>query len=139
MMVKTPLTESAAFAATSGRQVFCKLDSLQRAGSFKYRGISALVRIFKSEGKRMLVAASGGNAGMAAAAAAKDNGLECVVFVPKSTSDMMRRKIEAAGARVVVHGEHFAEADAAAKEFLAQQGAAAGYVHAYDDERIWEV
>jgi L-serine/L-threonine ammonia-lyase len=130
MKVVTPLTESATLGATSKRRVLCKLDSLQRSGSFKYRGISALAHDLKKQGKTMLVAPSGGNAGMAAATAAKDLGLECVVYVPKSTSEFMRKKLEGAGARVVVHGEHFSEADLAAKEFVAHQGAAAGYVHA---------
>ena len=89
------------------------------------------------EKKTSLFGASGGNAGLALAVAAATLKVPCTVFVPETTMPMMRAKIAAANARVVVFGEHFAVADEAAKRECAMT-AGAGYVHAFDDPVIWD-
>jgi threonine dehydratase len=55
--------------------------------------------------------------------------METTVFVPTSTSAFMKGLIEKAGAKIVVGGEHWAEANAACLQFRQQVGDKAGFVH----------
>ena len=106
-----------------------KLESLQHAGSFKTRGAFAnlLVRECPAAG---VVAASGGNHGVAVAHAARRLGIPARIFVPTISSPAKLERIRASGAELVVVGERYADALAASEEWRAQSGALA--VHAYD-------
>jgi L-serine/L-threonine ammonia-lyase len=80
---------------------------------------------------------SRGNAGLAAATAAKRLGQKATVVVPQTTEVKMMARIETAGAEVIVHGNSLSEADAHARA-LAAAGEDAAYVPPFDHELIWE-
>src|SRR5580700_7654063 len=77
-----------------------------------------------------VIAASGGNHGVAVAFAAMKLGVKAAIFVPKVTSSAKLDRIRAYGAELVVTGEVYAEALAASEARVAETGALA--VHAYD-------
>src|SRR3954451_5333161 len=86
------------------RTLWCKLESTQHAGSFKTRGM--LNRILAAESRGELpatgiVAASGGNAGLAAAYAARELGAPAEVFVPVTAPAVKVAKLAKLGARVI--------------------------------------
>jgi threonine dehydratase len=112
-----------------GRDVRFKLELLQHGGSFKARGAFAnlLTRDLPRAG---VVAASGGNHGVAIAFAAMKLGVPAKIFVPSVASKEKTDRIRACGAELVIAGERYAEALAASEEWVAQSGAMA--VHAYD-------
>jgi threonine dehydratase len=112
-----------------GRPLALKLEFLQHSGSFKARGAFAnlLLRPVPDAG---VVAASGGNHGAAVAHAARTLGLRARIFVPSVASPAKIARIEASGAELVVGGELYADALAAAEACVAETGALA--VHAYD-------
>src|SRR3954468_20138064 len=61
-VVATPCHESIPLSELCGARVFCKLDSLQRTGSFKERGArNALMQLDDYQKRRGVVAASAGN------------------------------------------------------------------------------
>src|SRR5271155_1490290 len=78
-----------------------KLESLQHAGSFKARGAFAnlLLRQVPPAG---VVAASGGNHGVAVAYAAKRLGIAARIFVPSVASSAKVLRIRECGADLVV-------------------------------------
>jgi threonine dehydratase len=115
-----------------GRSVTLKLENVQVTGSFKFRG--ALNGIITRGAGDRVVAASGGNHGLGVAAAARIMGLSATVFVPRTTPEAKVRRIAAQGARVLVHGEVYAEAETAARAWAEQFGSS--YVHAYDDPAV---
>jgi threonine dehydratase len=78
-----------------------------------------------------LVAASGGNAGLAAAYAARELGHPVEVFVPVTAPAVKVAKLGKLGARVVQEGGEYAEAYEAAVMRAAETGAR--FCHAYDD------
>ncbi len=127
---RTPVIEVAAgdFGLEGAPLVF-KLEFLQHAGSFKARGAFAnlLLRDVPEAG---VVAASGGNHGAAVAHAARALGVRARIFVPSIASPAKIARIEASGAELVVGGELYADALAAAEACIAETGALA--VHAYD-------
>ncbi|GAA4599424.1 threonine dehydratase [Actinoplanes octamycinicus] len=106
---------------------FFKLEYLQHTGTFKTRGM--MNKILSSEVPEAgIVAASGGNAGLAAAYAARELGVPAEVFVPVTAPAVKVAKLGKLGARVVQVGNEYAEAYAAARE---RTGAL--FCHAYDD------
>lgn len=109
--------------------IFLKLESLQHSGSFKARGAFAnlLSRKIPEAG---VVAASGGNHGVAVAFAAKVLGKRARIFVPSVASQEKIDRIRSYGAELVVGGERYADALAASEKWASESGALT--VHAYD-------
>lgn len=106
-----------------------KLELLQHAGSFKTRGAFAnlLTRQIPEGG---VVAASGGNHGVAVAYAAKKLGIPARIFVPSISSPAKIQQIREYGADLVVGGDRYADALAASETWVAQSRALA--IHAFD-------
>ena len=113
-----------------GRRIF-KLELLQHSGSFKARGAftNLLTRNVPAAG---VVAASGGNHGAAVAYAAQKLGKRARIYVPTVSSPAKIDRIRSYGAELVVTGERYADALAAAEAWAAESGAM--QVHAYDQE-----
>ena len=111
-----------------------KLENLQVTGSFKPRGAFNRVLSEKSLPSAGLVAASGGNHGVAVAHVAKTLGLTCEIFLPSIAPKIKRDQMHALGARVTIEGEVFAEALRAAEERVQQTGALA--IHAFDHPSV---
>ena len=109
--------------------VTLKLEQLQCAGSFKARGAFAnlLLRDVPPAG---VVAASGGNHGVAVAYAAHRRGVPARIFVPTVSAPAKMERIRQLGAELVVTGERYADALAAAQAWVASSGAMS--VHAFD-------
>ena len=127
---RTPVIEvdSADFGLDALR-LFFKLESLQHAGSFKARGAFAnlLLREVPAAG---VVAASGGNHGVAVAYAAKRLGKRARIFVPSVASPVKMARIRELGADLVVTGERYADALAESEVWTTTSGALP--VHAFD-------
>ncbi|MES2243533.1 MAG: threonine/serine dehydratase [Pseudomonadota bacterium] len=114
-------------------EVWLKLEQLQTSGSFKARGMlnRLLSNTIPSSG---VIVASGGNAGIATAAAARELGVRCEVFVPEVSSPAKRAKLAALGAEVVVTGAAYSEALQAC--LARQQQTGALLTHAYDQSEV---
>ena len=108
--------------------VTLKLEQLQCAGSFKARGAftNLLLRQVPAVG---VAAASGGNHGVAVAYAAHRLGIPARIFVPTVSSPAKIERIRQL-ADLVIAGDRYADALAAAEEWIASSGAMS--VHAYD-------
>jgi threonine dehydratase len=106
-----------------------KLELGQHTGSFKPRGAFAnlLSRTLPAAG---VVAASGGNHGLAVAFAARKLGVPATIFVPSVASPVKMAKIRSYGAELVVVGDRYADALAASRCRADTSGALE--IHAYD-------
>jgi len=114
-------------------EVWLKLEHLQTGGSFKARGM--LNRLLSNPiPPSGVIVASGGNAGIATAAAARALGVPCEVFVPEVSSPAKRARLAALGARVVVTGAAYADALQAC--LARQQETGALLTHAYDQPEV---
>jgi threonine dehydratase len=121
------LTGAGPRAASSA--VSLKLEQLQCAGSFKARGAFAnlLLRDLPGTG---VVAASGGNHGVAVAYAAHRLGVPAKIFVPSVSAPAKVERIKRLGADLVIAGDRYADALAAAEQWALSSGALS--VHAFD-------
>ena len=127
---RTPILEvsPADFGLDSISLIF-KLEFLQHAGSFKARGAftNLLTRKVPRAG---VVAASGGNHGVAVAYAAGKLGIPAKIFLPTVASPEKIQRIRSYGAELVITGDLYADALAASQAWIAQSGAMS--IHAYD-------
>lgn len=114
-------------------ELWLKLEQLQRGGSFKARGAFNRLRAQPLPAADVVIA-SGGNAGIAAAEAARALGVRCEVFVPEMASPAKRAALAALGAQVVVGGAAYADAAAACLRRQAATGAL--LLHAYDQPEV---
>lgn len=117
--------------------VWLKCEFLQHCGVFKTRGAfnRQLAALEAGEiGDAGIVAASGGNAGLAQAFVARTLGVRATVFVPQAAPEVKVQRIRGYGADVRRGGAEYAEAHQAAVEFGEKTGAA--FAHAYDQFEV---
>jgi threonine dehydratase len=126
--------DGADFGLEGVRLVF-KLEFLQHAGSFKTRGAfnSVLSRPIPPAG---VVAASGGNHGVAVAFAAMRSKKPATIFLPSVASPAKVEQIRGYGARLEIAGERYNDALIASEKFVAASGAAA--IHAFDQPQTMQ-
>lgn len=132
---RTPMTAMDATSASSG---WFKLEYLQHTGTFKARGAFNRLLGAAEDGSLDpgvgIVVASGGNAGLANAFAARALGVPATVFVPRNAPTVKVDRLRTYGADVIRHGAEYAEALEAAIEHAGSSGAV--YCHAYDQREV---
>jgi threonine dehydratase len=131
---RTPLWKlpGAAFGVDCA-EVWLKLEHLQASGSFKARGM--LNRLLANDiPPTGVIVASGGNAGIATAAAARRLGVRCEVFVPSVCSPAKQARLRELGAEVVISGDVYAQALQSSLQRQRETGAL--LTHAYDQPEV---
>src|SRR6478735_3541326 len=132
---ESPCPQSIPLSELTGMKIHCKLDNLQRTGSFKERGArNALVQLSAEQKKRGVIAASAGNHAQALAYQGKLLGIPATVVMPKYAPLIKIGNCEKLGATVVLHGKDFSEAKEKAHEIAQERGLA--YIDGYDDPAI---
>ncbi|KAL4701279.1 hypothetical protein H8959_015283 [Pygathrix nigripes] len=135
--VRTPIRDSMALSKVAGTSVYLKMDSAQPSGSFKIRGIGHFCKRWVKQGCAHFVCSSAGNAGMAAAYAARQLGVPATIVVPSTTPALTIERLKNEGATVKVVGELLDEAFELAKA-LAKNNPGWVYIPPFDDPLIWE-
>jgi len=131
----SPCPRSIPLSEITGMTIFCKLDYLQRTGSFKERGArNALAQLPAEQQKRGVIAASAGNHAQALAYQGKLLGIPATVVMPKYAPLIKIGNCQKLGANVVLHGKDFTEAKEHAHEIANERGLA--YIDGYDDPAI---
>lgn len=134
-VIVTPCPESIPLSEITGARIVCKLDNLQRTGSFKERGArNALLRLVPAQRERGVVAASAGNHALGLAYHGKLLGIPVTVVMPDYAPLIKITTCEKLGARVLIRGGDFVEARAAADQLVATEGFT--YIHGFDDPDI---
>jgi threonine dehydratase len=133
---RTPLERSAWLSEAAGAEVWLKLETQQRTGSFKLRGAyNAVASLSADERARGLVTASAGNHGQGVALAASLAGLAAaVVFVPASAPVAKKKRIARWGADLREVQGTYDDAHHAALEHAARTGAY--FVNAFSDPAV---
>ncbi|ELK15485.1 L-serine dehydratase/L-threonine deaminase [Pteropus alecto] len=121
----------------AGTSVYLKMDNAQPSGSFKIRGIGHLCQMWAEQGCEHFVCSSAGNAGMAAAYAARTLGIPATIVVPSTTPALTIERLKNEGAMVQVVGEMLDEAFELAKA-LVKNNPGWVFIHPFDDPLIWE-
>jgi threonine dehydratase len=131
----SPCVESIPLSQLTGAHVYCKLDYLQRTGSFKERGArNALLRLSPEQRRRGVIAASAGNHAQGIAYHGTLLGIPTTVVMPKFAALIKVTNCRQLGANVVLHGADLAEARARAEELARRDGLT--FVHPFDDADV---
>jgi threonine dehydratase len=127
---RTPVLE---LGELEGASVVAKVELLQHTGSFKPRG--AFNKLLSSEVPPAgVIAASGGNFGLAVAYAARASGVPAEIFVPSTSPEAKVSRIREQGASVTVVEGYYAEAQAALG--TRQEATGALLMHAFDQPEV---
>jgi len=131
----SPCIESASLSELTGMRIFCKLDNLQRTGSFKERGArNALLQLPRGQRKRGVIAASAGNHALGLAYHGSLLGIPVTVVMPRFAPLIKSSTCRRFGAQVILHGDTFAAAKDEADRLSREEGFT--YIHGYDDPAI---
>ncbi len=131
----SPCPESIPLSEIANCQVFCKLDYLQRTGSFKERGArNALLLLTAEQQRQGVISASAGNHALGLAYHGKLLGIGVTVVMPRYAPLIKRTTCLRLGAEIVLHGETFGEAYEHARELSVSRGLT--YIHGFDDPHI---
>jgi threonine dehydratase len=131
----SPCPRSIPLSEICGCEIFCKLDYLQRTGSFKERGArNALLLLSQAERERGVIAASAGNHALGLAYHGSLLGVAVTVVMPRFAPLVKRTTCRRLGANIILHGDSFRQAREHAQQLAREQGLA--YIHGFDDPAI---
>jgi threonine dehydratase len=133
--VRTPLINAPVLDAAVGARVFLKAETLQRTGSFKFRGAyNKISQIPESRRAGGVVAYSSGNHAQGVAAAAGLLGMRATIVMPNDAPKAKRERTQALGAEVVLYNRDKEDRAAIARKIAEERGAT--LVPPYDDPAI---
>jgi threonine dehydratase len=132
---ESPCVESIPLSQLTGAHIHCKLDYLQRTGSFKERGArNALLQLPAAQRTRGVIAASAGNHALGVAYHGGLLGIPVTVVMPKFAALIKVTNCRHLGARVVLHGADLGEARVEAETIAARDGLA--FIHPFDNAHV---
>lgn len=133
---RTPLVECPILTEMSGaKNVYLKLENLQKTGSFKARGaINKIMKLTEEEKKRGLIASSAGNHAQGVALGAKSLGINATIVMPEFAPISKILATKSYGANVILKGDTFNDAFLYAKELEKETNAV--FLHAFDDDDV---
>src|SRR5690242_10765658 len=133
--VRTPLISAPVLDHLVGTRVFLKAETLQRTGSFKFRGAyNKLSQIPPAQRAGGVVAYSSGNHAQGVAAAAQLLGMPAVIVMPSDAPRPKRERTKALGAEVVLYDRDREDRTAIARAIAQERGAV--LVPPFDDPMI---
>jgi len=132
---ESPCVESIPLSELTGAQIYCKLDYLQRTGSFKERGArNALLQLDPEARRRGVIAASAGNHAQGIAYHGALLGIPVTVVMPRFAALVKVTNCRRFGADVVLHGADLSEARSEAEAIAERDGLT--FIHPFDNERV---
>ena len=134
-VVATPLLESVLLNARLGGRLLVKAETLQRTGSFKFRGaLNALLQLAPEQHRAGVVAFSSGNHAQGVAAAAQQLGIPALIVMPADAPAIKVANTRGYGAEVVLYDRYRESREEISNRIAAERGAS--LLPPYDDARV---
>src|SRR4029077_10390828 len=134
-VVESPCPRSIPLSEATGMEIYCKLEYLQRTGSFKERGArNALLLLTPQQRQQGVIAASAGNHALGLAYHGQLLGIRVTVVMPRFAPLVKVTTCRRFGARVILEGESYADAMRHARAIASSNGQI--FVHGFDDPVI---
>jgi threonine dehydratase len=134
-VTRTPCQPSHTLSHLVGSKVVLKFENQQFTASFKERGaLNKLSCLDEGERRRGVIAMSAGNHAQGVAYHANRLGIPATIVMPEGTPFVKVKHTMAHGARVILHGQTLADAQAHA--FALADMEKLVFVHPYDDDLI---
>jgi len=134
-IIESPCPPSIPLSEIAGMQIFCKLEYMQRTGSFKERGArNALSLLSEDQRRKGVITASAGNHALGVAYHAQLLNIPATVVMPLFAPLTKVSNCRRLGARVILEGSNIAEARARADQIATETELT--YINGYDDPAI---
>ncbi|MDI7775582.1 threonine ammonia-lyase [Asticcacaulis sp. EMRT-3] len=134
-IVQTPCAFSQRLSHAFGSKLWVKAENQQYTSAFKERGaLNKLLQLDADERKRGVFAASAGNHAQGLAYHATRLGIPATIVMPRGTPFVKIEKTQGFGAQVVIEGDDYDAASAAAHQLCAEKGGV--YVHPFNDADV---
>ena len=134
-IARTPCPPSIPLSDLTGFRIWCKLDLMQRTGSFKERGARNALELLDANARsRGVVAASAGNHALGLAWHGRLLEIPVTVVMPRFAPLVKVATCRRLGAKVILEGESFEDARAKAVEIAVSDGLER--IHGFDDPRV---
>lgn len=131
----SPCVESIPLSELTGAHIYCKLDYLQRTGSFKERGArNALLMLTPEQRKRGVIAASAGNHAQGIAYHGSLLGIPVTVVMPQFAALIKVSNCRQLGATIILHGNDLGESRVEAERIAEHDGLT--FIHPFDNEHV---
>ena len=135
LLPASPLIHNAWLSEAYGCEIHLKMENMQPIGSFKIRGATVrIARLTEAEKKAGVIAASAGNHAQGVAWGAKQLGVDALIVMPKGAPIMKIENTKALGAQVILEGDNYDEAYAAAQAIQATSGRT--FIPAFEDPDV---
>jgi threonine dehydratase len=134
-VIRTPMMVSKTLSEIVGAELWLKFENLQFTAAYKERGaLNKLLQLSDEERSRGVIAASAGNHAQAVAYHAKRLDIPATIVMPESTPTVKVTQTAGHGAKVVLHGDMFDDANARARELSLEHGYV--FIPPFDDPQI---
>jgi len=133
--IESPLELAPLLSRRLDNRLLLKREDMQAVFSFKLRGAyNKMAHMGHEERERGVIAASAGNHAQGVALAAHRLGCTTVIVMPVTTPRIKIDAVQRLGARVILQGDSYDEAQAHAEHVATQQSLT--FVHPYDDPEV---
>ncbi len=133
--IESPLELAPLLSRRLDNRLLLKREDMQAVFSFKLRGAyNKMAHMGHEERERGVIAASAGNHAQGVALAAHRLGCTTVIVMPVTTPRIKIDAVQRLGARVILQGDSYDEAQAHAEHVATQQSLT--FVHPYDDPAV---
>ncbi|KAI3877555.1 hypothetical protein MKW92_039916 [Papaver armeniacum] len=121
--IESPLQYAKKLSERIGVNVWLKREDLQPVFSFKLRGAyNMMAKLSEDKLARGVICSSAGNHAQGVALAAQRLGCDAVIVMPVTTPEIKWKSVKRLGAKVVLVGDSYDEAQAYAKQQGEQEG-----------------
>lgn len=132
---RTPILTCRSLSEACGFDVRLKAELFQRGGSYKVRGpMNKIAYLSQAERDRGVICSSAGNHSQGVALAARHYGVRAVVVMAENATPAKIAATKGYGAKVVLHGTIWDEANEKALELVESEGLT--YIHPFDDPQL---
>jgi threonine dehydratase len=134
-IIRSPCPPSVPLSLATGMEIYCKLEYLQRTGSFKERGArNALLQLSPADRRRGVVAASAGNHALGLAWHGQLLEIPVTVVMPRHAPWIKVKSCQEMNARVILEGGNIEESRAHARRLSETEGLRP--IHGFDDLEV---
>ncbi|MDB6067678.1 MAG: Threonine dehydratase [Pedosphaera sp.] len=134
-VVYSPCPASVPLSVATGMEIYCKLEYLQRTGSFKERGACNALSLLSPEQKKLgVIAASAGNHALGITYHGKLLGIPVTVVMPRQAALTKVVNCQQMGANIILHGNNYEEARLHATALGIERGFT--LIHGFDDPTV---
>ncbi|MBC7690834.1 MAG: threonine ammonia-lyase [Methylotenera sp.] len=131
----SPLLLNSWLSEQYGCELYLKMENMQPIGSFKIRGATYKIsQLSPADRKKGVIAASAGNHAQGVAWGSRKLGIKSLIVMPKTAPLIKVENTRMLGAEVVLEGDNYDEAYAAAQIIAKKTGRV--FVHAFDDAQV---